>query len=492
MLKTLYARLIGIWIVLLGSLSVAIIFIVLLCMEHYQQEMLQKLHKDLARHIVTQDQFMRDDSLDQAALSHVFDMLMAVNPSVEIYLLDQSGKILAFSAPPGKVLKEQVDLQPIKAFLADQPQFPLLGDDPRNDERKKIFSVSEITDNKQLKGYLYVVLGGELQDNIANLLKSSYIAKITVWSMLLGVLIISLLAMFLFASLTKRLRTLNEAVEQYRRQNFIGHPMNLKPGNQGDEIDLLTSSFSRMAERINEQILALQETDKLRRELVTSVSHDLRTPLTALQGYLETMLLKTSQLSESQKQDYLAIAHKQSERLGKLISELFELAKLDNHQVVPVFEQFPLAELVFDITQRFQLKAQQKGVSLKVENHLVSPFVEADVGLLERVFQNLIENALRYTAAGGTITLAVVDADGKVQVRVADTGTGIEADDLPKVFDWFFRAKQTDSAQNERAGLGLAIAKRIVELHGGSLAVLSQPNVGTTFSFDLRPAVFAH
>ena len=491
MLNTLYARLIGIWILLLGSLSVAIVWIALMCMEHYQQETLQKLDKDLAHHIVTQETLVRDNQIDRLALSHLFDMLMAVNPSVEIYLLDQTGAILAYSAPPGKVVRQRVDLAPVRDFLSDQIRFPLLGDDPRNFERKKIFSVSEIQENDQLKGYLYVVLGGEMQDNIANLLRGSYIAKITVWGMLFGVLIISLLAMILFASLTQRLRRLNVAVEQYRRQNFVGHPIDLQSNGSGDEIDLLTASFSRMAERINEQILALQETDKLRRELVTSVSHDLRTPLTSLQGYLETLLMKADELSEQQKHEYLEIAHKQSERLGKLIAELFELAKLDNHQVQPVIEQFPLPELVFDIAQRFQLKANQKGVQLNVENELSSPFVEADIGLLERVFQNLIENALRYTPVGGTITLAVGDIAGKVNVRVADTGTGIEPDDLPKVFDWFFRAKQSESPQHERAGLGLAIAKRIVELHGGTLAVSSMPNVGTTFSFDLRPAVFA-
>lgn len=271
-------------------------------------------------------------------------------------------------------------------------------------------------------------------------------------------------------------------------QSDFSDPVNLSSHSNTtsrDEIDRLGVTFSQMADRILQQLTKLKQTDRLRRELVANVSHDLRTPLASLQGYLETLLLKEGKLTPQEQRNYLEIATKHSERLGKLVYELFELAKLDSHETQLHLEAFSLGELVQDVTQKFQLAAEKRRILLQTDFSADLPFAWADIGLIERVLENLIENALRYTPEGGTVTVALIRGDEKITVQVSDTGCGIPQGDIPYIFDRFYRAEKNQPERLSGAGLGLAIAKRILELHGSPIEVNSTLNVGTTFTFPL-------
>jgi signal transduction histidine kinase len=256
-----------------------------------------------------------------------------------------------------------------------------------------------------------------------------------------------------------------------------------QPAQRGDEIDRLGATFQAMTRRIRQQVQTLQYTDTLRRELVAHVSHDLRTPLAALHGYLETLFLKNNQLTPEDRRHYLDIAVRHSTRLGKLVAELFELAKLDAHETQVHPEAFSLAELVQDVVQKFQLMAQQKQQQLQAQLTDDLPFVRADIGLIERVLDNLIQNALQYTAPGGTIRVALKLQRPRIAVQVTDTGNGILSEDLPYIFERFYRAGKGRQDVAGGVGLGLAIAKRILELHGSSITVDSPVHGGTTFTF---------
>lgn len=239
-----------------------------------------------------------------------------------------------------------------------------------------------------------------------------------------------------------------------------------------------------MAGRIVQQVEALRRTDEERRELIANISHDLRTPLAALRGYVETLLLKERSLTPEERTRFLEIAASQSEKLGTLVTELFELSRLEAHEASPQLERCSIAELVQDVVQRFQLQAAEKGVHVTAHFPLDLPEPELDIRLLERALQNLIENAIRFTPAGGAVTVSVSRApSGALRVEVADTGVGIPEEELAFVFQRFYRARATGEADG--TGLGLAIAKRIVELHGGELTVASRPGKGTRFAFEL-------
>jgi signal transduction histidine kinase len=217
------------------------------------------------------------------------------------------------------------------------------------------------------------------------------------------------------------------------------------------------------------------------------VSHDLRTPLSSLSGYLETLLLKSSDLTEAERQSYLKIAHENAKRLSVMVEELFELAKLDANEVRPQQERFSLSELAFDVSQKFHLRAAEKNIQMDVDIDETVPYVTADVGMIERVLDNLIDNSIKHTPEHGCVRLRLATEQGKVQIAVSDTGYGIAEDEIPHIFKRFYRkpANTDDNSVHTGLGLGLAIASRIVELHGSRLSVNSVLHQGTTFQFTL-------
>ena len=159
MLKSLYSKLAVALLGLFCLLGISIVILTQIASDMYQQEAVQKLNRDLARQIVAQKILMQDHRINKEGLEEIFDMLMVVNPGIEVYLLNPGGKILAYSAPPGKVKREQVGLGPIKKWFEAGTVFPLTGDDPRNPGRKKVFSVARIPEQDPLEGYLYIILG---------------------------------------------------------------------------------------------------------------------------------------------------------------------------------------------------------------------------------------------------------------------------------------------------------------------------------------------
>jgi signal transduction histidine kinase len=227
------------------------------------------------------------------------------------------------------------------------------------------------------------------------------------------------------------------------------------------------------------------ENSYLRRDLIANVSHDLRTPLVSLRGYVELVAAKGEALPAAEREQYLAIALKQSERLAGLIDELFDLAKLDFKGIRLNRERFAFGELAADVAQKFALAAKSRGVQISVQVGEPLPFVDADLGLVERVLDNLIGNALKHTPEGGRVAVRARPAGSHGLAEVQDSGEGIAAADLPHVFDRFYRGSGGAAAASNGAGLGLAIARRIVELHDGEIGAASAPGGGARLWFTL-------
>jgi two-component system OmpR family sensor kinase len=486
MIKTLYGKIVVILLSLFFVTGLLFVLVTLFTTRLYVQEGAQRLNSNLADYLVSQRFFLQEGKVNKVALKESFAMLMDINPSIELYLLDPKGAIMAYSAPDEKVKRKRVDLAPIHLFLSKGGSLPILGDDPRGLNRQKVFSVSPIPQEGPLEGYLYIILGGEEYDSVASMLQKNYIFRLSIWITIAGLLCVVIIGLYLFKVLTKRLRKLASAMETFEKGDFL-EPVTFITSDRDsdDEIDRLGSIFSKMSDRIFHQITTIKETDKLRRELVSNVSHDLRTPLTSLQGYLETLLLKGDELDREEQKQYLETAINHSKRLGKLITELFELSKLESRETEVKAEPFHIGELVQDMVQKNELLAQKKNITLKTAFPEKLPFVLADIALIERAIQNLIDNALRYTKRGSTITIALKPEKSMIAVKVTDEGTGIKEQDIPYIFDRFYRAQKEQGKDSDSTGLGLAITKRIVELHGSSIDVLSELNMGTTFSFRL-------
>jgi signal transduction histidine kinase len=481
--KTLYAKLAGALLALFLVVGGVTLAVTLITSYFYQLEVQQRIHHDLAAHILSEELLIEDGEIVEEALEHVFHMMMLINPSIELYLLDPAGSILAYSAPPGRVKLARVDLRPVELFIDGSGRLPIAGDNPRHPDQRNVFSAAPVVRDGVLEGYLYIVLAGEQFVSAAGILRGSYILKAGTWAVV-GAIIVTLIgALLLSRHLTRRLTELNRDMAVFRAQGLADPPT-----ADGDEIDQLRFTFDVMAERIREQIAELEEQDRLRREMIANVSHDLRTPLTHLQGYIETVLLKEESLAPEARREYLEIALRHGERLGRLVSDLFELAKLDALREPIERERLPIGELVQDVAQKFSLNARDRGVSLITGLEGGNNIILADVGLMECALENVLENALRYTPEGGSIDIRIAVADQWLKIEIQDTGPGIDPEDVPQVFDRFYRANRPTDEDDRGAGLGLAIAKRAAELHGGSLNCESNVGEGTTFRFELPAA----
>ena len=487
MFRSLYSKLAAVLSGLFCLVGLAIIVVTMFTTDMYQQEVNQRLNNKLADHIVAERLLMQDNRVNQEALQDIFHMLMVINPSIEVYLLDIEGVILAFSAAPDKVKRKRVNLEPVKKLLEGHTTIPVLGDDPRSPGGEKVFTAARIPEQGELQGYLYVILGGETYDSVVQKLKASYILQLSVWMIFASLLFALVAGLVLFASLTGRLKRLANVMDAFKsgaRQTQIDF-LPQKSGPKADEIDRLGSTFTQMAARIEDQMEQLQKADATRRELIANVSHDLRTPLATLQGYIETLLLKEDSLGPEDRRSYLKTAIKHCERLSKLVSELLELAKLDSYDIKVERESFNISELAHDVTQKFQLKAAEKQIAMvtKIEKDL--PSVNADIGMIERVLENLIENAIQNTPRGGSISLVLRPKAEDIAIQISDTGCGIPAEELSQIFNRFYQLDKSRRSDVGHSGLGLAITKKILELHDRSIDVVSSLDTGTTFSFQL-------
>jgi two-component system OmpR family sensor kinase len=486
MFHSLYIKLVLVLFFLFTLIGGVFLTVAMYTAPMYQQEVNQQLNHDLARYIVREHVLIEDGVVQQENLSELFHDVMIINPSLELYLLDPEGQVVAHSMAPEKVRRKQVSLGPINTFLATEDHGLIMGDDPGNEDSLNSFTVAPIDFGNQRQGYIYAILGSEKISNITDVLQRSLIMKWSSSAIVVALAFAFIAGLLLFFFLMRKLRVLSLAMQEFKDSNLqqvdAVARVDAKPL---DEIETMAMTFQEMAQRIDTQMNHLQEVESLRRELVANVSHDLRTPLASLSGFLETLLLKSGDLSESEKQTYLKIAHENAQRMTTLVEELFELAKLDANEIQPQQEQFSLAELAFDISHQFYLRARARNINFEVVADASVPRVSADVGMIERVLENLIDNSFKHTPDQGRICLRLSALRENVEVSVSDTGCGIAREELPHILKRFYRKADKQGGAQSGLGLGLAIASRIVEMHGSQLLVDSELHQGTVFSFSL-------
>ena len=244
-----------------------------------------------------------------------------------------------------------------------------------------------------------------------------------------------------------------------------------------DEVGKLATAFNRMSGELG-------NLEKSRRDLVANVSHELKTPITAIRAHLENLLDGVEQPDPATIEVMLA----QVERLGRLVDQLLDLSRLESGEIPLRIEELPLQPLVDDLISEIDVALSGRGV--RVDNHVPAdlPALSVDRERVHQVLFNLVDNAVRFTPEGGHVTVSARRRNGSVEVAVSDTGAGIPPEHLPRLFERFYRADPARARGDGGTGIGLAIARSVVEAHGGQIRAESEPGRGSVFTFDLPSA----
>jgi signal transduction histidine kinase len=299
---------------------------------------------------------------------------------------------------------------------------------------------------------------------------SDTVGRSLLWGITLAIVIALLLTFFLSRRMSSPIGALATAARQLGR----GDLSRRVPLQGKGEVKQLAQAFNSMA-------ADLEHAEQLRRNLVADVAHELRTPLSNIQGYLEAIRDRVVKPNRAT----ISSLDEEANLLSRLVDELQELSLAEAGELKLVYQEEDIARLLEQVVASWQPKVAAKEISLSLELPDDLPPVNADWQRISQVLHNLLENAVVHTRKGGTINVAAAALDGQVEVCVSDTGEGIPAEDLPNIFERFYRVDRSRARSTGGSGLGLTIARRLVEAHGGKIAVQSELDKGSSFSFTL-------
>jgi signal transduction histidine kinase len=445
------------------------------------QESLQRLSHGLARHIVANWPEITapdPDATDRAARQALLQMLMTVNPGVQVYLLDADGRVQHYLGEPGMVRQHQVDLQAVRDFLAGA-ELPLRGTDPMGSAVPRIFSAAMFPPrpgDTRPPGYLYVVLDGSAREQVTAQVGAERLWHGMALAAGVGLLAMLALGVFTFRRLTLPLRRLAAAMDGY--QGRVASPdAPATPGPPGDEVQALSLAFGGLLARVEAQAEREHRQTADHREMMASVAHDLRTPLTALHGHLEA--LAQGAPWPPPRAAVLQAALAQSRKVGRLSQQLFELAALQSGDPVLQRERFALDEVVSDAVQKFEVGHAEPPVTLQG----VPPGrleLDGDLQLIERALTNLIDNAVRHAPGQQPVRVSLRRDGMQAEIVIEDSGPGLPSELQTRLAQGLsLREPPIKRRSGGIGGLGLAIAQRVAVLHGGSLRPLPAPGGGT-------------
>ncbi|MBA4537969.1 HAMP domain-containing protein [Bacillus aquiflavi] len=328
-------------------------------------------------------------------------------------------------------------------------------------DRKIMAVIIPLLDNNRLEGIIYLYLPLESINDLT---------KDFAYSWLVAAFIFVVIALFFGTKwinrLTKPLKEMKEAAVKVSEGDFSTR-VHIR---SKDEIGQLGTAFNQMSQSI-------QKEDERKKEFIANISHELRTPISYVKGYSDALLSQMVK-TEEDKQKYLKLIHREAGRLERLVGDLLDLMKFESEEFSLVKMPLPLAQLIEDALQKYISTANEKGIKLTYD---LDPelIINGDEGRIEQIFQNLMDNAVRYTESGGTIKIKLFKVRNKCHLVVSDTGIGIKEDDLEKIMQRFYRVNKARTRTDGGTGLGLAIVDQLVKLHNGKLKMTSEYGKGT-------------
>lgn len=388
------------------------------------------------------------------------------NMGAEVWIIDRNGSVITASA--GHLNHEGDTLEPAEI----------------DNLRRGMLSVregeSDFYDETVLSVILPVkekgeVIGGVILYSpvIGISLTIAKVRNLFIYSAVASVIFATLIAYFFSRSISRPLQEMNHIARQVAKGRFdvrADFPA-------GDEIGELGQSFNFMAAQIEQH-------EKMRREFVANVSHELRSPLTSMQGFIEALLDGKDKTPEDRTR-YLDIVHRETMRLIRLVNGLLDLSRIEAGTIRLKMEALDLPRIIANVLTKYRPILAERNLRLIKKLPPALPIIKGDGDRIQQVLNNLLDNAIRYSDSGGEIVITVEETADSVKISVEDHGKGIPAEELPYVWDRFYKVDKARPRDAEGTGLGLAIARQIVEQHGGRVEALSVPQQGSRFSFSL-------
>lgn len=303
------------------------------------------------------------------------------------------------------------------------------------------------------------------------------------WSLgfLSFIVIAAIIDLFVVMRTARQFREVSRSIISFANGNLHIRIRESASGPMGD----LQKSFNKMADTIVENIQRLEDANRLRKELVASVAHDLGGPVTAILGFVDTIRLKADTITRDELLEYTSVSRSNALFLSKLVGELSDLSRFDTDSIPLTKRCFNIQQMIESVIARFRTTSDQRNTTIQSFTDSPDSMVLGDPIMIERVLSNLLENAIHYTPAGGKISVQCEAKGDNLLIAVCDNGVGIPEDDQPFVFERFYRVDKDRSRQTGGSGLGLAIVKKALDLHDSIIKLESRPGAGTKIIFTL-------
>ena len=460
---------------------------------HANDDAVQRVHWDLAKELSSELQPLLKSKSQIEELYEAIARFERLHPAKRIFILDKNGDPKEYTEsfnPHGDArkfrsrdLESRVSVELLEDMLTPtiNRKLPIYGPAIFRASEVSPFSVSRISRFGE-PGYLYVILNNNPKQVVIQGIETYYLTGAGLFTSVLLFSLVSVIGAFLTRNLVKRFRKFTQGVAAIADGDLeIRVPVS---GN--DEITDLGAQINSMADEIASNVDRLKKNDVWRREMTAAISHDLKGPIASLGAHLEQMPKLLEQGQKDELAERFSILEKATSTLKGYVTDILDLAQLEAGEVTPSIISFYIQELLSEeIFPMFKSVAEKAKVELELSCDEKSPVIFGDPDLLARVLMNLVSNALQYTQPGGKVILGCKAQEKGVSVYVEDSGPGMSDEQLLELQKPFARGDRARSSSTPGAGLGLAIAKSIVECHGQKLEFASTPGVGSRFGFQI-------
>lgn len=461
---------------LISAMCLLFMAITYVSTKNFHEASTQLLNKDVAAHIAKFTSPFTNSGIDKRKADSVFQDAMVISPSAEVYFLDTSGNVIAYHANEKKVNIERLPLHNIKELIAAKGEKYIKGPDPREPGISKIFSAAEVRTESKKLGFIYVILGSN--KNVTNMLYTGFFSSLLI-KVFIVILILSIILSLLYLRQIRRSFNQMIAVLEHFQNGNLNARFDVK---ENDRLAPVTNAFNKMADLLVYNINKLTRSENERKDFIANISHDLRTPLSIARGYTETLLMKGEKpVTQQQQSEYLQLVYKKLRQVEHMVMQLFDLSKMDSAEFIPKKEPFIFSEIVHEIIQASSANAVEKSIAVDCSKCESTSWIFADVSMMERVVQNLLINAIKYTPQGGNINISLINENEELIFQIVNSGELLPS----KFIDWINAENDTNfSAQNrpQSSGIGLMIVKKVLSLHDYNFNAAAINGFGNAFT----------